>query len=89
MSSHGWETLSTRERRGTTTLATAANDITVDAKTARNGRELILRVHGQGRLAHLLLDPKSLALVAMTVGPSDEESWTAMQAVRREMMPAG
>jgi hypothetical protein len=84
MSNFGWDTLTTRDALGDTTLYSGVVDgLHVDAKTARNGAELVLRVMTGRRVAHFLIDPETLSLQAMTAGDSDEDSYAALQAVRR------
>lgn len=94
----GW-TLDTEEEHMTTTEAGRMGWITlkstksdsyldhagtrVYAKKARRGRELFVSAEHPDRHTLLWLDPETLALIAMTAGRTDQEAWSAMDAIRK------
>jgi hypothetical protein len=83
MSTYGWAPLTARNREGETTIESEVVDgLSVHAKTARNGAELVVVVQNSDRKALFLIDPANLTLRAMTFGQGDEP-WNLLHAMRR------
>jgi plasmid stability protein len=75
----GWKTLTST--RVDSYLEDAG--LKVSAKTARRGRDQILQAEHPERHTVFLLDPETLALIAMTTGRTAQAAWDAMDALRR------